>query len=324
MTLPQTPTTNTVVVTGGTGSFGSAFTRYLLDHTPMRVRVLSRDEHKQEAMMRLLPPGPRLTYILADVRDRDALRQAFDGAWAVVHAAALKVVGQGERHADEFARTNIVGTMNVISAALSAGVRRSVFISSDKAVQAINLYGATKRVGEGLFTHANVLGVSRGSLFSCVRGGNVWGSNGSVANVWRKQASDLQMITVSDPSVTRFHLEMPTWTQFVYHALSEMWGGEIFAPIAPAWNLNELAMALGASMRWGSIRTGDKVHETLVGADEACRTVTTDWAHVIEPPEALRQVWPYESWHGAKLTAPYTSDTARRMTLDELRALWAK
>lgn len=322
--FPNLPTTNTIVVTGGTGSFGSAFTRFLLDTTTLRVRVLSRDEHKQEAMMRLLPPGPRLTYILADIRDTTALRQAFDGAWAVVHAAALKVVGQGERHADEFAKTNVVGSQNVISAALSAGVRRSVLISSDKACQPINLYGATKRVAESLFVQANVLGVSRGCTFAVVRGGNVWRSNGSVANVWQAQIDQGHPIYVYGDGVTRFNLCMADWTAFVYKALGNMWGGEIFAPIAPAWGLLELATASDSRINViNPARPGDKQHETLVSADEAPRTVTTDWCHVVQPPEALRAVWNYEPWQGAPLAAPYSSDTARRMSMEELRALWA-
>lgn len=320
MTFPNLPATSTVVVTGGTGSFGSAFTRYLLDTTAHRVRVLSRDEHKQEAMMRALPPGERLTYILADVREAGELVRAFDGAWAVVHAAALKVVPMGERHAGEFAKTNIVGSMNVISAALTAGVARSLFISSDKACQPINLYGATKRVAESLFVQANALGVSRRCSFSVVRGGNVWASNGSVANVWRAAPTP----TLTDPDATRFNLCMGEWTAFVYRALCLMWGGEIFAPLAPAWRLSDLAAASGKDYTISGPRQGDKQHETLVSADEAPRTVTTEWCHVIEPPEALRAVWPYEAWHGAPLAAPYSSDTARRMSREELRALWAE
>jgi UDP-N-acetylglucosamine 4,6-dehydratase len=325
MTLPPPDASaNTIVVTGGTGSFGSAFTRFLLETTSLRVRVLSRDEHKQESMMRGLPAGPRLTYILADVRDARRLRQACDGAWAVVHAAALKTVPLGERQADEFVETNVNGSRNVISAALEAGVKRSLLISSDKAVSPINLYGKTKAVAESLFTQANVLGVSRGCNFAVVRGGNVWASNGSVATMWRGKP----YITVYDPTATRFNLCMPDWTAFVYQALSRMWGGEIFAPIAPAWNLGDLASALpgsdGAIVSIRGPRPGDKPHETLVSADEALRTVTTDWCHVIEPPEALRQVWKYEPWVGERLASPYTSDTARRMSVDELRELWTE
>lgn len=321
------PHTTTVVITGGTGSFGSAFTRFLLDTTTLRVRVLSRDEHKQEAMMRDLPPGARLTYILADVRDEPALRQAFDGAWAVVHAAALKVVPMGERHADEFRKTNVDGSANVIAAALAAGVRRSILISSDKACQPINTYGATKRVAESLFVQANARGVSRGAIFSVVRGGNVWASNGSVANVWRAQLQNREPLTIHNPRATRFHLCMPEWTEFVYNVLAQMWGGEIFAPIAPAWCLGDLGEALvGDDGRcyFVGARQGDKADETLVSADEAPRTVVTDWANIIEPPEALRLVWPYRRWAGERLAGAYSSDIARRMTMDELRALWAK
>lgn len=323
MTFPTNPT-NTVVITGGTGSFGSAFTRYLLDETSLRVRVLSRDEHKQESMQRLLPPSAQLTYILADVRDVTALEQAFDGAWAVVHAAALKVVGMGQQHADEFTRTNVQGSANVIDAALAAGVRRSLLISSDKAVAPINAYGKTKAVAEELFVNANKRGVTRDCTFSVVRGGNVWASNGSVANVWRAKWQRGETVDVYGAGVTRFHLQMCDWTRFVYRALGSMWGGEIFAPIVPAWGLLELATAGGSDCAIRDGRPGDKQHETLVSADEAPRTVTTDWAHVIEPPQALRAVWHYEPWAGERLAGAYSSDTARRMTLDELRDLWEK
>lgn len=319
-----TPFPETIVITGGTGSFGSAFARFLLARTPARIRILSRDEHKQSALQRELPSSSRLTYILADVREPGRLRQAFDGASSIVHAAALKTVPQGERHADEFARTNIDGSRNVIAAALEARVPNAILISSDKACQPINTYGATKRVAESLFVQANAMGVTRDCRFSVVRGGNVWASNGSVATVWRDMLAAGQQPVVAGAGATRFHLEMPDWTAFVWRALRSMRGGEIFVPVPPAWRLGDLAEA-AAPGRWLEIgrRDGDKEHETLVGADEAPRTVTTDWSLVIEPPEALRQVWNYGSWDGAPIRTAFSSDRARRMSMEELRALWA-
>ena len=316
----------TICITGGTGSFGSAFARYLFDTTNAKLRIFSRDEHKQERMAASLPPGPRVTYIIGDVRDRGRLCRAFDGASIVVHAAALKTVPAGERHVSEFKRTNIDGTENVVGAALDCGGGGSVFISSDKAVQSVNEYGKAKAVGEGLFIQGNALGVSRGSRFAVVRGGNVWGSNGSVLTKWGECRAAGLPIMVAGPETTRFHLPMAYWIEFCRHAVESMTGGEIFTPKVKAWRLGDLAAAYDAPMTVTGARPGDKLHETLISANESPRAIDAGWAFIVEPSPDLRDVWNYKPHTGLAVDwlhvgASYTSDTADRMTVDELREL---
>lgn len=323
-----------LLLTGGTGSFGRAFAEFLLKNTTdTRLRIFSRDEHKQDAMAADWPPGERITYILGDVRDVERLKRASDGADALVHAAALKRVPQGERHADEFMKTNVQGTANVIEAALAAGVRRSLFISSDKAVAAHNTYGKTKAVGEALFIHANELGVSRGCRFAVVRGGNVWGSRGSVVEIWRERAARGETLVLTDPDATRFCLPMSDWTAFCWRALTELRGGEIFTPKLSAWRLGDLADVLGRMSGQNGYtyevvgrRTGDKRHECLISAEESARAVDAGFAYIVEPSRDLRDVWNYQPWRGqvcdwAHLGAAYSSDGTVRMSIEELSAM---
>lgn len=335
-----------LLLTGGTGSFGRAFADFLLKNTTdIRLRIFSRDEHKQDAMAAELPPGERITYILGDVRDVERLKRASDGADAIVHAAALKRVPQGERHADEFTKTNVQGTANVIGAALAAGVRRSLFISSDKAVSAFNTYGKTKAVGEALFIHANELGVSRGCRFAVARGGNVWGSRGSVVEIWRERAARGETLVITDPDATRFCLPMSDWTAFCWRALTELRGGEIFTPKLSAWRLGDLAYAIGKIPITSSVhpslgghgdaykvigsRSGDKRNECLISYEESGRAVDAGFAYIVEPSPDLRAVWNYQPWPGqvcdwAHLGAAYSSDGTMRMSIEELSAMAGK
>ena len=319
----------TVVITGGTGSFGQAFTAYLLENTPHHVRIFSRDEHKQEEMWSSCPPSARLTYILGDVRDRDRLETAFDSADVVIHAAALKIVRTGEIHSDEVMKTNIVGTANVVMAALTTGVRRSLLISSDKAVSPINDYGVSKAQAERLFIHGNAEGVSRGCTFSVVRGGNVWGSRGSVVETWREAVARGQALAVNSEVATRFHMTMPFWTEFVYNVIGMMRGGEIFIPRVRAWRLIDLAFAFGNphGIVMNALRNGDKPHEALFNEQEAERVRTKGGMFILEPPDELRAVWNYQpwtwpawAWEGTAGGA-YTSDAVERVGIDELRSL---
>jgi len=314
-----------ILITGGTGSFGQAFTRYLLDSpSPPRIRIYSRDEAKQEDMLREFGDNSRLTFIIGDVRDAAKLRIAMDSVDAVVHAAALKRVPAGEQHADEFAKTNVTGTQNVIEAALLTRVPRCLFISSDKAVEPVNAYGLSKGIAERIFVQANRLGVTRKCHFSVVRGGNVWGSRGSVVERWREETRMGKRMVVTDPTATRFHLDMQSWCLFVSHVLETMHGGEIFVPKLRAWGLDDLARAFGrAPSDVNGRRDGDKRHEWLISSHEIERTVDADWAYVIESPDALRQVWNYIPWPGRKVDADfqYSSDCTPRLTIEELRGL---
>src|SRR3990167_4231694 len=199
----------TYLITGGTGSFGSAFaSRLLSDAFGPRVRIFSRDEYKQDAMQSACPAGGRLASIIGDVRDEKAINRAADKCQVIVHAAALKIVRQGERHANEFVMTNVLGTGNVCGAAIANYVPKSLLISSDKAVQPINHYGKSKATAEGVLIESNSLGVSRSCRFSIVRGGNVWASRGSVVETWKAVVKRGEPIEITDPDATRFYLHM--------------------------------------------------------------------------------------------------------------------
>ena len=297
---------------------------YLLEHTQARVRIFSRDEHQQEALAARHPPGPRVTFLLGDVRDQERLHEAFVGADWVVHAAALKTIPAGEQQAQEFTATNVVGTQNVIRAAIRNGVKNTLLISSDKAVHPLNLYGKTKAVAESLFVQGNLVAGQSGCRLAAVRGGNVWGSRGSISVKWRLQRLEGLPLTVHDPAATRFHLPIGAWLSFCWRALSEMHGGEIFVPKLTAWQVGDLADAF-ATNGWTDlgIRDGDKRHETIVLAEEGERTVDNGWAYVVEPPTALRKIWNYQEWQGWRPPEgwSYTSDGAERMSEHELRGL---
>ena len=289
------------------------------------MRVFSRDEDKQERVQADHPLGPRLTYILGDVRDPQALRYAFDGATGVIHSAALKRVPQGERHPDEFKKTNVDGTGNVVSAAIDCHIPRSLFISSDKAVQPVTSYGYGKADAEGIFRQGNQLGLRRGCRFATVRGGNVWNSRGSVVELWARAIKGNKTFFLSDSDTTRFFIHMEDWTAFCWRAMREMHGGEIFIPKLRAWRLGDLATAFGAN---GNVKTldrpTDKRHEVLIAPGEFERTVDIGWALVVEPPADVRRVWDYKPWAGESVIVgrkEYTSLLVDRLSVDELREL---
>ena len=333
MTLNKSDNTDgCVVITGGTGSFGQSFTRYLLANTDAKIRIISRDEAKQEQMQREFSDS-RLTFILCDVRDFRKLISAIDGATIIVHAAALKRVSTGERQADEFTKTNVDGTANVVDAVLLAGTPRTMFISSDKAVQPFNAYGKSKALAESLVIQANARGARRKVRFAVVRGGNVWGSRGSVIDVWRELVRTQKPITISNRSVTRFHLPMEAWCAFVWRSIIEMRGGEIFIPKLRAWKLSDLVSAFirahaneaGEPYPYSVIGAldGDKLHEMLIAPSEIFRTVEADWCYLIEPPGAICDVWEYVPHEGQPLWDgfEYTSERASRMMPSDLLEL---
>jgi len=321
---PPQPDKPCVLITGGAGSFGQAFTRHLLAlPSPPRIRIYSRDEHKQEQMARAFD-DMRLTFILGDVRDVSQLTIAADGCDAIVHAAALKRVPAGEQNIIEFIRTNIGGSENVVQAAIAGRVPRTLLVSSDKAVAAVNAYGKTKAAAEEIFVQANRRGVSRRCRFAVIRGGNVWGSRGSVIEVWREAMQQHEPIQVNDPGVTRFHLAMPAWCEFAWQALREMRGGEIFVPKLRAWRLGDLVEALAYdTVHHNGARAGDKNSEWLIAPHETRRAVDAGWCYVVEPSQELRAVWNYQPWPGEKVPDGfgYRSDCVGRMTMDELREI---
>ena len=311
-----------IAITGGTGSFGSAFARFLLAETPCKIRLISRDEHKHEALMRDLNDA-RVTFILGDVRDEAKMRIVLSGADTVVHAAALKTVPAGERHIGEFVRTNIMGSEHVIRACWSVGVQRVLLVSSDKAVAALNAYGKTKAVAEEIFVQANQFGAARGLKSSVVRGGNVWGSRGSVVELWRRALKRGEALHVYDRKATRFHLPMSDWTRYCWRVLNEMHGGEIFVPKLRAWSLEDLARAFGGEVIYNGARHGDKRHESLVAPGEMRRMKSIDWSYVIEPSDELQSTWNYAplAGHYAPEGAWYTSEHGDFLSVKELQEL---
>lgn len=275
----------TVLITGGTGSFGKSFIQHLIaDSGAQKIIVLSRDEFKQHQMRQEFS-DERLRFFLGDVRDADRLRRAFRGVDVVVHAAALKQVPALEYNPLEAVKTNIWGTQHVIDAALDAGVERVLFVSTDKAVNPVNLYGATKLCAEKLMIAANAYsGAARRPVFSVVRYGNVIGSRGSFVETIAKQR-ETGVVTLTHVDMTRFWLRLEDAHQLVMHALTHMRGGEIFIPKVPSMKVTELvhALAPGCEIRMIGIRPGEKMHEVLLTENEVRRTKDAGFCYVVTP-----------------------------------------
>jgi UDP-N-acetylglucosamine 4,6-dehydratase len=275
-----------LLVTGGTGSFGRAFCRHVLRHyKPDRLIVYSRDELKQSEMM--ADPelqSPAIRYFLGDVRDRDRLTRAMSGCDIAVHAAALKQVPAAEYNPHEFIKTNIQGATNVVDAALANNVSRVVALSTDKAVNPINLYGATKLCSDKIFSAANSYRGRGDTAFSVVRYGNVIASRGSVIPLFLKQRASGRL-TLTDPSMTRFFLSLEEGVRFVLLGLTEMIGGEIFVPKIPSCSIGELATAIAPDAEHvvTGKRPGEKDHEILIPQDEAHLCVEYPGHYIIEP-----------------------------------------
>jgi UDP-N-acetylglucosamine 4,6-dehydratase len=274
-----------VLVTGGTGSFGRKFVEIMLrEHHPKRLVVFSRDELKQHEMRSSGIEHASLRYFIGDVRDPDRLERALAGVTVVVHAAALKQVPACEYNPFEAIQTNIMGGRHVIEAAINQGVRRILALSTDKAVNPINVYGATKLCAEKMFVQANAYAGSQDTRFACARYGNVVGSRGSVIPVFQEQRKRGRL-TVTDPRMTRFWITLKQGVDFVIHCLETMHGGEIFVPKIPSMKLVDMATAIApeCDIDFIGIRPGEKLHETLVSEDEARQTLETKEMYVIRP-----------------------------------------
>ena len=278
-----------ILVTGGTGSFGKKFIEIVLkEYTPAKLIVFSRDEQKQHEMRQAGFDHPNLRYFIGDIRDYQRLRRAFEGVDFVVHAAALKQVPACEYNPMEAVKTNILGSSNVIDAALDADVEKVIALSTDKAVNPINLYGATKLAAEKLFVQSNAYAGGRKSRFACVRYGNVVGSRGSVVPVFLRQR-DEGVITITDERMTRFWISLEQGVRFVIQCLDEMHGGEVFVPKIPSMKVVDLAKVVApqAKINVIGIRPGEKLHEVLISEDEARTVVELDDMYVVQPAEAL-------------------------------------
>src|SRR6266436_3070672 len=284
-----------VLVTGGTGSFGKKFVEIMLnEYRPQKLIIFSRDELKQHEMRVAGLDHPSLRYFIGDVRDQQRLERAFAGVTVVVHAAALKQVPACEYNPFEAIQTNIMGGRNVIDAAINRGLPRILALSTDKAVNPINLYGATKLCADKMFVQANAYSGAQNTRFGCARYGNVVGSRGSVIPVFLEQKRRGK-ITITDPRMTRFWLTLEQGVKFVIRCLEQMHGGEIFVPKIPSMRLLDLAetIAPGCQVEQIGIRPGEKLHEVLVSEDESRQTVETEDMYVIQPSHPW---WKAENW----------------------------
>src|SRR5512141_326953 len=282
-------TSKVVLVTGGTGSFGKKFIEIMLrEYHPAKLIVFSRDELKQHEMRAAGFDQPSLRYFIGDVRDLQRLERAFQGVDIVVHAAALKQVPACEYNPMEAIKTNIMGTSNVLEAALDAGVKKVMTISTDKAVNPANLYGATKLAAEKVTIQSNAYAAGTSTRYSCVRYGNVVGSRGSVVPVFLKQRQNGK-VTITDDRMTRFWLSLEQGVRFVIACIEQMQGGEVFVPKIPSMKVLDLAHAIApdAAISVIGIRPGEKLHEVLISEDEARNTVEREDMYIVKPPETL-------------------------------------
>jgi UDP-N-acetylglucosamine 4,6-dehydratase len=288
----------TILLTGGTGSFGKHFCRVMLNkYHPKVIRIYSRDELKQFEMRQKFGEE-RLRYFLGDVRDVDRLRRAMERTDIVIHAAALKQVPACEYNPIEAVKTNIQGAQNVIDAAIDAGVKKVVALSTDKAVNPVNLYGATKLCAEKLFVQGNAYSGGREPRFSCVRYGNVIGSRGSVIPLFKEQKKNGK-ITITDERMTRFWITLDQAVGLVEAALVHMQGGEIFVPRIPSMKIVDLARAVAPDciIEEIGIRPGEKLHEILVTEEEGRNTVSYNGIYVIMPQLSW---WKRENYRSGK------------------------
>ncbi|OJX45944.1 MAG: UDP-N-acetylglucosamine 4,6-dehydratase (inverting) [Chloroflexi bacterium 44-23] len=316
-----------VLVTGGTGSFGKKMVRILLDeYHPAKVIVYSRDELKQHEMRVAGYQDANLRYFIGDVRDLDRMRRAFEGVDIVIHAAALKQVPACEYNPMEAIKTNILGSSNVIDAALDAGVERVIALSTDKAVNPINLYGATKLAAEKLFVQSNSYAGGRKSRFACVRYGNVVGSRGSVVPVFLRQRDNGE-VSITDERMTRFWISLEQGVRFVIRCVEQMHGGEVFVPKIASMSIVDLAKSIApdAKINVVGIRPGEKLHEVLISEDEARTTVELDDMFVVQPAEAL---WFGRDWEkiGKLIEGDYryaSNTNDQWLTVDQIGAIIA-
>jgi len=313
----------TILITGGTGSFGHTFVPMTLrDQNPKKIIVFSRDEMKQWNMAQRFENDDRVRFFIGDVRDKDRLYRALDGVDVVIHAAATKIVPTAEYNPFEAVKTNVFGAMNVIDAAIDQGVDKVVALSTDKASSPINLYGATKMTSDKLFIAANSYSGKNGTKFSVVRYGNVLGSRGSVIPFFLSKVSS-GVLPITHPEMTRFMITLEESVALVWKALSEAHGGEIFVRKIPSMKVTDIAKALGPDARQEviGIRPGEKLHEQMIAFEDSPRTYDFGDHYRIMP--TINTGWESAAQAGNLVPADfaYSSDSnADWMTIDELKA----
>lgn len=319
-----------VLITGGTGSFGKAFVKKILDdYNPKAIRILSRDELKQWEMQQQFSAYrkfKKLRFFIGDVRDADRLKRAFEDVDIVIHAAALKQVPAAEYNPSECIKTNILGAENVISASLDSGVKKVIALSTDKASSPVNLYGATKLCSDKLFIAANNMVGSRKIAFSVVRYGNVIGSRGSVVPFFIKQRES-GILTLTHKEMTRFNLTLDEAGTFVINALKQMKGGELFVPKLPSYRLIDLAEAISPSAKKKIVgmRPGEKIHEEMVPVTESLNTVDFGKFYAILPknPEWDKDFY-IKKYSGKKVKEGFSynsGDNDKFLTVRRLRKI---
>ena len=323
---------NKVLITGGSGSWGNELTRQLLDgHEPDQIRIYSRGEHRQVEMKRRLGNDPRLRFIIGDVRDFERLKEAAKGVDCIFHLAALKHVPVCEENPWEAVKTNIAGTQCIIDAALENGVSRVIDISTDKAVDPLNLYGVTKAVGEKLIVAANTL--TDKTAFVCIRGGTVLGTTGSVVPLFRTQILKQGRVTITDEAMTRFFLNLQDAIRLIFTAADKAVGGEIFVMDMPAARISDVAdvMIRDLGGRDTGIevigkRPGEKVHELLVSRHEAERAYRFGEYFMILPTIAIDRIGKHYNIDDLEPVSftEYSSENARRLSTDEIRDMLAR
>jgi len=317
---------SSILITGGTGSFGKAFiTKLLNDVDPKRIVIYSRDELKQYECRQLFNDDRRLRWFLGDVRDLPRLNRAMHGVEYVVHAAAYKQVDTAEYNPYEFVKTNVIGSQNVIEASIDAGVKKVVALSTDKASSPINLYGATKMTADKLFINGNHYAAAYPTRFSVVRYGNVMASRGSVIPFWRSLGAAGKPLPITDERMTRFWITLPQAVDFVLNSFELMSGGELYVPRIPSMRLTDLAEALvpGAQLETIGLRPGEKLHEEMISLDEGRRVVRLgDERYVMMPDLAT---WGYEPPQGGVRVADgFRLDSGSNdlwYSVDEIRAM---
>ena len=284
-----------ILITGGTGSWGYELVRQLLKENPKEIRIFSRNENNQVIMKRAFQHHSKLKFIIGDIREKRSLTKALKHVDYVFHLAALKHVTVCEEQPYEALKTNVIGTKNVIEAAIENKVNKVIYISTDKAANPANFYGITKSIGERLIIHANLL--SKHTTFVCIRAGNVLGSNGSVVHIFKQQILDNKKISITDKNMTRFFLTLEEAISLLFKAAKESVGGEIFVMKMPSCRIQDLAKVLGTA--YGKevefeelgVRPGEKIHEILFSEYEAQNTVVYDANYfVILPKIHLQQI----------------------------------
>ena len=315
-----------ILITGGTGSFGNTFVPMTLSNYNLkRLVIYSRDEMKQWEMAQKFTNDPRISFIIGDVRDKDRLARALDGIDCVVHAAATKIVPTAEYNPFECVKTNINGAMNLIDACIDRGVKRVVALSTDKASNPINLYGATKLASDKLFVAGNAYAGTHGTRFAVVRYGNVMGSRGSVIPFFMSQAKT-GVLPITDQKMTRFMITLEQGVELVWHAFDDMKGGEIYVKKIPSMKIVDLANAVSpdAKQKEIGIRPGEKIHEQMIGLEDAAHTFAYEGHYKILPAIHNWSSDPSRIGSGRKVVEgfTYTSDNNTEWMSVETLQTW--